>query len=160
MCISYVNALQIRFFFPFQFARRFLDGLALTGVSPAQEGAIIASDIMENSTLHDQCSKCGHSIHQDDLVPCKGSKCCTLGPGRFFHRKCLPESSDFLNYFCEICNPKLRQDFCQKPLCKRPYNELSLECRFNCKRYIHRECIQGGRYIETWYCGVCKIVVR
>ena len=117
-------------------------------------------DILENSTLQDQCSKCGYDIKSDDLVPCIGSKCGTLGRGKYFHKKCLPQEADYSKYLCEICDPKTRQDFCQKPLCKRPYNASCLECRHNCKRYIHRECIQGGLYIENWYCGVCQIAVK
>ena len=161
LCISmFLFFSSAPFFFIFQFARRILDGISLTGISPTQEGAIIAADILENSTLQDQCSKCGYDIKSDDLVPCIGSKCGTLGRGKYFHKKCLPQEADYSKYLCEICDPKTRQDFCQKPLCKRPYNASCLECRHNCKRYIHRECIQGGLYIENWYCGVCQIAVK
>ena len=136
-----------------------MNGVSLSDVDIALEGALIASEIVDNSdSMRDICSKCG-----TDCSPVQITRICEgqCRPSRIFHSDCLHRSQKTeVTFKCQICDPKYREDYCQS--CRaRPENRTLSVCKFNstngCQRYVHRECVPRGK--TEYQCGVCNVAV-
>ena len=89
----------------------FLSVLDLFNIDPEVEGAVIAGEIIDCSSLSTECIKCDGActITGEKSITCHGA----CNPHQHFQVCCLPQSQhDKTNYICQICNPSGREDIC------------------------------------------------
>ena len=141
-------------------AKRILTSQPLHGIDIQLEGAIIASEVVDASEpLNELCSRCGTALEDKDAVKICNGKC---KPKRTFHKRCLPEvKRNIINFQCQLCNPSLREEYCQKCSRKPQANDTVALCMnkssTGCCRFVHKSCIEPGR--NQYRCGVCTVNV-
>lgn len=137
------------------FAKRYLRSESLKNVDVALEGALIAAEIMDHSTMDKHCSKCGVQIKFDE--PFRACHKAVCEPRRWFHVRCIPEKfRKKTHYTCEICDPANRQYLCQDVKCNGPADDTIQTCSYGCQRFVHFKCLPNG--MSTYSCGVCPYV--
>ena len=109
----------------FQFARKFLMNEDLTQIDPDCDGPAIAAEIMESSTLMNECITCGQIC--DDTRPYK--ICCGgCQPQRHFHVLCIsPKYREDIEFKCQLCDPSRREEYCFK--CGEKPDATILNCK-------------------------------
>ena len=123
----------------------------------ALEGAHIAADIMTSSdSISSICAKCGLNLFVDNpaLKMCNGN----CRPRRTFHATCLPEENrKTIKFYCQVCDPSTREEFCFKCSC-RPDGNMAY-CKngdyTGCTNFVHVRCLQAGS--DEYRCGLCTL---
>lgn len=138
-------------YFSSQFVKRYLTGQDLGNIDPAVEGAEIAGEIMDCSSLSNHCIKCGGICDgKERMKICSG----TCRPHRHFHEKCLPVSHRTVrNFKCQICDPTLREEYCFS--CGGKPDGTILNCKNMCEAFVHSRCLPPG--MTVYRCGICMI---
>ena len=131
--------------------KRYLQGGNLMEYDVQEEGAVIAAEIISNSSsLISVCTKCGCNVPVDTGVKCNG-KC---RPARIFHRRCLGSVS-VSKFKCQICDPKSLESYCQMCSKKPRDSDDRMLCTAGCLMFIHPRCLPPG--LSAWRCGICTV---
>ena len=108
----------------------------LTQIDPDCDGPAIAAEIMESSTLMNECIICSQIC--DDTRPYK--ICCgSCQPQRHFHVLCTsPKYRGDVEFKCQFCNPSRREEYCFK--CGEKPDATILNCKDMCEAFVHSRC--------------------
>ena len=124
----------------------------LTQIDPDCDGPAIAAEIMESSTLMNECITCGQIC--DDTRPYK--ICCgSCQPQRHFHVSCIsPKYRGDVEFKCQLCDPSRREEYCFK--CGEKPDTTILNCKDMCEAFVHSHCRPAG--MTSYRCGICLLL--
>ena len=97
-------------FFHLQFSQKYLIGEDITLIDPDTDGPAIAAEIMQASTLSNECITCGQLCNESYpyKICCGGCQ-----PQRHFNSACVsPKYSADDNFKCKLCDPSGREEYC------------------------------------------------
>ena len=98
-----------------QFAQKYLMGEDITLIDPDTDGPTIAAEIMEASTLSNECITCGHL--------------------------CTKYRTDD-NFKCQLCDPSRREEDCFN--CGGKPDGTILNCKDMCEAFVNAHCLPLG----------------
>ena len=134
-----------------QFTWKYLMGEDITLIDPDTDGPTIAAEIMQASTLSNECITCGQLC--DESCPYK--ICCGgCQPQRHFHTACVsPKYRADDNFKCQLCDPSHREEYCFN--CGGIRDGTILSCKDMCETFIHTCCLPLG--MKSYRCGICMV---
>ena len=123
----------------------------LTQIDPDCDGPAIAAEIMESSTLMNECLSCSQIC--DDTRPYK-IYCGGHQPQRHFHVICIsPKYREDVEFKCQLCNPSRREEYYF--ICGEKPDATILNCKDMCEAFIHSHCRPAG--MTSYRCGICLL---
>ena len=134
-----------------QFAWKYLMDEDITLIDPDTDGPTIAADIMEASTLSNECITCGQLCNE-----CHPYKICCGGcqPQRHFHTAHVsPKYRADDNFKCQLCDPSCWEKYCFN--CGGKPDGTILNCKNMYEAFVHTCCLPLS--IKSYRCGMCMV---